>query len=199
MTGIDAIREELNSQARFAGKSAEYIKRYFHEVPPTLSLNRVEFILNMCKDKTVLHLGCAGPLHGLICKVAKTAYGIDRADCEYDHIRMDLEKDPFPKIKDVDIVLCAEVLEHLSNPGMVLDKIRAAFACPMVVTVPNAFADAGSKWMTSGYENVNDEHVCYYSYRTCKTLLERHGWQIAKWYWADGKAHNSETIIFVVT
>ena len=34
-------------------------------------------------------------------------------------------KDPIPVYEDVQIVVCGEVMEHLCNPGMFLDELKA--------------------------------------------------------------------------
>jgi hypothetical protein len=194
---IDDLQKEMQAQPAIFQFKPEYARAYLHKIPQTETVNRVQFIIDRCAGKTVLHVGCAGPLHGLISKAAKKLYGIDRVYVEGENIyTMDVERDELPQLPDVDLVVCAEILEHLSNPGSFLDRIRL-MRVPMIVTVPNAFCDIGPRWLKDGYENVNAEHVCYYSYMTAKTLLERHGFEISEWYWAGKKPYTSESLVFV--
>ena len=39
---------------------AEYDAKMMHKVPDVPSVDRVQYILNQCRDKVVLHLGCVG-------------------------------------------------------------------------------------------------------------------------------------------
>src|SRR5574343_763015 len=69
--------------------------------------------------------------------------------------------------------ICGEVIEHLINPGQFLMQLHAA-KCPIIVTVPNAFGSAGMKCIrNTGYENVNKDHVAYYSYGTFRVLAQK--------------------------
>jgi len=108
---------------------------------------------------------------------------------------MDLDDfDEFPKF-DVDIIVCGEVFEHLANPGRVLKALRE-YQKPVVVTVPNAFSDSGHFSVSRGIENVNKDHVAYYSYWTLRELVTRYGFTIYDWYWYNGKPLTAEGLIF---
>jgi 2-polyprenyl-3-methyl-5-hydroxy-6-metoxy-1,4-benzoquinol methylase len=110
---------------------------------------------------------------------------------------VDLDAEP-DKVCDfagkVDVVLCGEILEHLSNPGRLLDAVRK-LAVPIIVTVPNAFSSVGMRWIAKAKENVNKEHVAWYSYHTLKTLLERHGYELAEFFWYKGKPLVAEGLV----
>ena len=99
------------------------------------------------------------------------------------------------------MIVCGEVLEHLSNPGHFLTALRATYPTVLVlITVPNAFATAGAAWLvTKGRENVNKEHVCYYSYTTLKELLRRARYAITEHAWYGGTPYVSEGLIVVAT
>jgi hypothetical protein len=66
-----------------------------------------------------------------------------------------------------------------------------------VITVPNAFAQAGRSHMLRGVENVNVDHVAWYSHRTLKTLLERVGYDIKEFHWYRGVPYLAEGLIVV--
>ena len=101
---------------------------------------RKDYILNRCRDKTVLHVGCVDEgnlaerlangnlFHKQIEQVARNVVGIDISregikilkDAGFTNlIEMDICRE-VPQGK-FDIVVVPEVLEHLSNPGLALD------------------------------------------------------------------------------
>jgi hypothetical protein len=51
--------------------------------------------------------------------------------------------------------------------------------------------------MEAGTENVNVDHVAWYSWRTLKTLLDRYGYPIREFYWYKGRPRFAEGIIVV--
>lgn len=188
-----------NIQVR-GGLSPEYCEKMVHEIPKAQCVDRAEFVLGRCKDKVVLHIGCIGPLHAELVRVAGKAYGIDRepADGCENFYQIDLDRaECLPELSDLDLVLCGEMLEHLSNPGHFLDLVKA-YGCDIIITVPNAFSAVGFSWANRGTEIVNREHVAWYSWHTLKTLVERHGYHIKEFYWYGGKPIVSEGLIVVM-
>jgi hypothetical protein len=103
----------------------------------------------------------------------------------------------FPRFDNVELIICGEVLEHLSNPGYFLMFMRKTYpTIPVIFTVPNAFNEAGFDWLLRrGRENVNADHVCYYSYATIKELLRRAGYTIRRFAWYRGKPYVAEGLI----
>jgi hypothetical protein len=89
------------------------------------------------------------------------------------------------------------VLEHLTNPGYFLQQLRVLGA-PIIITVPNAFSEAGRHWAAQARECVNVDHVAWYSWRTLKTLVERCGYEVREWYWYNGQPRFAEGLVFVV-
>lgn len=167
-----------------------------HDIPITESVNRVMYLVAKCKGKRVLHLGSTGPLHNILKKVVESIYGIDRVESsEVDEI-LDLEKGiEGIKKTDFDLVLCAEILEHLSCPGNLLASL-SSFGWPLIVTVPNAFSSIGNRFILKGKENVNLEHVAYYSYFTLKELTGRYGYKLKEFFWYNGQPLIAEGLIF---
>lgn len=155
-----------------------------HPVPAFRVVDREQFIVERCAEKSVLDIGASGLLHNNLVAVASHCRGLDR-NASYDIHPIDLDRlgDWLPVYDDVQIVVCGETLEHLSNPGRFLDALRLSYKCPAIFTVPNAFADVSRNSLERGIETVNEEHVAYYSWWTLTNLLKRHGFEIAEFYW----------------
>jgi len=52
--------------------------------------------------------------------------------------------------------------------------------------------------MRGGIENVNRDHVAYYSYWTLHELVTRYGFEITEWHWYNGRPLFAEGLIFWV-
>lgn len=183
---IDALRRQMQ---RISPHGAEYDERMNHPIPVRPVVNRADFILTRCKNKVVLNIGATQPLQGMIEKSAKKAYGLDidrnlSAACEnfiycdLDQIHQDWARLP----DDVNLVVAGEVIEHVTNPGLVVRRLKE-YGRPAIITVPNAFSQAGIAHVRSGVEHVNGDHVAWYSYNTLKVLLEKCGYDMQEWYW----------------
>lgn len=192
--------ENLRDQCAGLAHSPEYIAKQLHKVPDAPVVCRETFILEHCLGKVVLDIGASGAMHREIVKAAKKCYGIDREDgdgvvgfnCD------SVLEGKLPVFDGVELVVCGEVVEHLSNPGYFLDRLFNQYQVPVIITVPNAFSSAAASVLRSGTENVNNDHVAWYSYTTLKTLLTRVGYEI-KWHgWYKGKQRFSEGLIVVV-
>lgn len=214
---IDALRESLAGPAR-RERSPEYVARMLHEVPDAEVVDRAKFIVGRATGKVVLDIGASGPMHEAIVAVARRTFGIDRpaanqvssaAPCDQElesgtdvkfGIDLDWRDSHLPRLPDIELVVCGEVLEHLSNPGWLLDRIRLVYPkAPVIVTAPNAFAEIGRRHLERDEtENVNIDHVAYYSWRTLKTLVERAGYKVAEHYWYNGRPLFAEGLVFVL-
>src|SRR6266508_3217259 len=132
--GIQALR----------GLSPEYHDKMLHRVPDVPSVDRAAWLVDRLAAKTILHIGCVGPLHEALLKVCTRAYGIDQEYARYrDYFRLDVEtmRSPLPRCDGVEVVLLGEVLEHLVSPGALLQKVREGYpGCEVVITVPNCFS-----------------------------------------------------------
>lgn len=194
---IDALRESL-ARPTPKVRTPEYVAKMLHAVPDAPVVDRAAFIRERCQGKVVLDVGASGPMHDVIVKVASTTYGLDRRDGpDITGFDLDAILPELPCFKDVEIVVCGEVLEHLSNPGWLLARLHEQYRVPVIVTVPNAFTAAGRKHLENGIENVNKDHVAWYSYHTLKGLLERHGYTIAEFAWYNGQPFTAEGLIVV--
>ena len=183
-TTLDGLRRRLHDYAWYA---PEYVDKMMHKIPRAPIVDRVSWITEHAKGRTVLNVGCAsGALQSQLEAVATRVYGIDREDCPLPFfVKFDLEEcafRPLPPLAGIELVVVGELLEHLSNPGHFLDRLRA-YACDVLLTVPSAYGSGGIALIAKGIENVSRDHVAWYSYMTLTTLLRRHGYQLREWAW----------------
>jgi 2-polyprenyl-6-hydroxyphenyl methylase/3-demethylubiquinone-9 3-methyltransferase len=199
---IDALRESLAHPAHKV-QSPEYAAKMLHTVPQATVVDRIAFVLERCRGRRVLELGASGKLHDEIVKSAAELFGVDKSPRDTSIEAFDLDvigecQDMIPGPDGIDVVVCGEVLEHLSNPGWTLSRLRNQWpGAELIVTVPNAFSAVAVHHMERGVENVNRDHVAWYSTRTLQTLLERHGFTITEWHWYNGEPLAAEGLIAV--
>ncbi len=204
------------------GHTPEYAAKMLHPLPNLNVLDRSAFILEAVKGKRVLEFGATGPMHDAVVKAAASVFGVDREDgdgvvgFDLDDVAMSwlpgggndatwVELDSVVREPTgwaagdkYDVVLCGEVIEHLSNPGHFLARLRRQYpGVPVLITVPNAFTSRGRGHLDAGLENVNIDHVAWYSPRTLRTLLERAGYGITNFAWYGGKPPHSEGLIVI--
>ena len=185
----------------------EYEKKQIHPVPEMEVVeDRAKWLVEYVRDKVIVDIGCAsGPLHRRLEESAARCFGIDREQCDgslnavYDlDITPNAEPIPWGQMP-IEAIVCGEVIEHLGNPLQALTRLREHWPnTNLVVTVPNAFsASARSFLVGKSIENVNADHLAWYSWWTAAHLLTRAGWVVkdAKWY--HGKPMTAEGLIFV--
>lgn len=192
---LDDLRSQLGGAPK---QSPEYIAKMLHALPAAKQVDREAFILKHCTGKRVLEFGASGPLHEQIVNVAAWCWGFDRADA--DRVEGfdldDVSQTGLPHVASADIIVCGEVLEHLGNPLWFLTRLHRQFAgVPVIITVPNAFSIVQQRWIAKGLENVNADHVCWYSPKTLSVLLERAGYQVGALYYYNGSDATAEGLI----
>ena len=183
------------------------------------SVQRVDLIKRLCAGKRVLHLGCtnypytqdaidAGMLlHFDLEKIASKLCGIDadhegieilKAHGSTNLVQGDLEAlDECAVTGPFDVILAGEVIEHVNNPGLFLNGLKAFMNddTELVVTTVNAycamrFFHYGARGRGGKAEPTHPDHVAHYSYSTLKLLLERHGFDVEHFYFYDlGNEH----------
>jgi glycosyltransferase involved in cell wall biosynthesis/SAM-dependent methyltransferase len=79
----------------------------------------------------------------------------------------------------LDAVVCREVLEHIDEPGEVLDEIRRVLSPEgkLCVTVPSAHTERWFQWVDSRWLDMAG-HVHVFRRSEMCALLERHGFRI---------------------
>lgn len=166
---------------------------------------RVPFILDHCRGKRVLHIGCADApytaqrlrddtlLHVAMGRVASELHGIDLSE---ESVRL-LRAHGIPNVTVVDaedrstmerlgqmnfeLVVAAEVLEHLSNPGLFLDSLLPVMkeTTGLLITTVNATCAYRTVFTAlTGRERNHPEHVAYFSPSTISRLLHLHGYSV---------------------
>lgn len=214
---LDALRSQLGAPPKTAATDA-YAAKQLHEVPEADVVDRVVFLLQKVAGKQVLEFGASGPMHDGIVKAAASVVGVDRErgpgvkafDLDaivpygsqvgpplpgqvWNTTLMQFDPAPF------DVIICGELLEHLSNPGWFLTRVKRQYpGVPLVITVPNAHSAASHRSIARGIENVNRDHCAYYSWHTLKVLVERHGFTIREFAWYHGEPRTAEGLIMVV-
>lgn len=194
-----ATIDDLRSQLGGTSLTPEYREKMMHPIPKTTEVNREDFILGNCKGKRVLSFGASGPLHEKMLETASEVYGVDRVAAAH-VVGFDLDdvtKTGLP-LANPQIVVCGEVLEHLGNPLHFLKRLRTQYAgIPTIITVPNAFAEGGRTWIKKGLENVNGDHVAWYSPKTMSVLLQRAGFEVGDIFWYGGSGPTAEGFVVV--
>lgn len=196
---IDDLRSQLGKPTKAVDPA--YAAKMLHPFPSGAIVNREAFILERATGKRVLEFGASGDLHAKLTEVAKVS-GVDRHDApgvtgfDLDDICWSVL--PYGETP-VDLIVCGETLEHLANPGYFLQRVKQQWpGVPMIVTVPNALSSIAQKHLAQGLENVNIDHVAWYSPRTLKTLLERVGFSITAFAYYNGDGPKAEGLIAVV-
>jgi Methyltransferase domain len=163
--------------------------------------NREDFILNFCKNKNVLHIGFTdypytkekwqhnNLLHAKIKKVAKFTFGIDNNQSSIDEY-INLSGDTQVKYTDItneypsdvlannyDVIVFAEVLEHLQNPAKAIAVMAKTFRSntKILVTVPNYTSLDSISASLNKTESIHRHHYWYFSPYTLNKLFENHG------------------------
>lgn len=161
-------------------------------------VRRIPEILERCRGKRVLHLGCTDSpltslrgdqlLHVQLSRVTaeENLWGLDQ-DAEglailrtlgfrnlvEENAESDLES---LRRRNFEIVLAGEILEHLDNPGNFLAQMRSILTpgAELLLTTVNATSVKGFVHSLLRREKVHPDHNYYFSYRTVQQLLEKH-------------------------
>jgi len=170
--------------------------------------DRKESVVNYCKGKVVLDLGCTQHrmmgkevkekdwLHFRIKKVAKKVIGIDYLKEEIKRLNSigyniiygnveNIDKIKLP-INNFDVIVCGELIEQLLNPGLFLKNLKKIMnnRTLLIITTPNVYSRQRIKLMfDKKYEKkwLNKEHKAWYSFETLKQLLKSRDYQEVSW------------------
>lgn len=193
---IEDLRAHLGTGKTPAQRQA-YAAKMLHPVPAAEVVDREGLLVDLCRGKRVLEFGASGPLTSRIRAVASGYLGVDRQDGD-GVVGFDLDavtRADLP-VFEADVIVCGELLEHLSNPGHFLDRLSRQYrGVPVALSVPNAFSAAAASHIVKGVENVNPDHVAWFSYKTLTTLLGRHGYRLASFCWYGGRPGTAEGIV----
>ncbi len=163
---------------------------------------RDPWIIAMCKGKKVLHLGCTDwplteqriktnrLLHKLLVESSECVVGIDTDSQGIEALRHHMPAQEFyvascealdqteTLLQPWDIILAADVLEHVSNVGMTLSAASRLMSpeTRLLITLPSAFsAKRFALAAFLGMEHVHPDHCYYFSPSTMLQCLARAG------------------------
>jgi len=163
-------------------------------------LGRQDIILERCRGKRVLHLGCVDAgymhdrfsrgilMHQRLAKVTSDLYGVDVDEPGIsflsDHGFTQLivgdvcRLDQIPEIRRTvfDVIVAGEVVEHLQNPGMFFESVKTIMQpnrTELIVTVPNAFRFTTLQYLLKGIEYIHPDHNYWFSYQTISNLFTK--------------------------
>jgi 2-polyprenyl-3-methyl-5-hydroxy-6-metoxy-1,4-benzoquinol methylase len=167
--------------------------------------SRDKTILRLAENQKVLHLGCVGfadmqtsdrvrlakeSLHYSLSNIAYTT-GVDYSRDAIDFFRSNGVFDNViygnaEKLEEVnigtkfDIVIAGDIIEHLSNPGLMLDGIKrfAQSDTSIIITTPHAFGLISFFRYCLGRFVEGKEHVMSFNVQNISNLLVRHGYKV---------------------
>lgn len=164
---------------------------------------RLEILENFAVGKKVAHIGFTDHmplikskiengtwLHNRLIEVAKKCIGIDIDSEAVEYIKnnfaideiyaLDVTKsDQIPvsvKSESWDLLILGEVLEHINNPVLFLEKIRQNLmntSTELIITVPNAWELTNIIWLKKNTEFINSDHRFWFTpYTLAKVASE---------------------------
>lgn len=168
-------------------------------------VSRDDAILALASGHSVLHIGCVGftdlaaeervrlaprTLHWKLSRVAATI-GVDYSRSVIDDYRRlgifdnvvwgDAQQlDDVPLDTTFEIVVAADIIEHLSCPGAMLDGLKrfCTSATQVIITTPHAFSLLNYLRFLLGRFKEGNEHVMTFNIFNMRNLLTRHGYEI---------------------
>jgi 2-polyprenyl-3-methyl-5-hydroxy-6-metoxy-1,4-benzoquinol methylase len=168
--------------------------------------DKADVVLSLCAGQSVLDVGCINHsaanalslgsswLHRRIRDVAESVTGLDLLATDaaalneqgYDIVVADAQD--FDLGRTFDVVVGADVIEHLTNPGGFLRSARRHMGPDslLVLTTPNPFAFGQvMQVLLRGRVVVNGEHTMWLDPAVAFELLEREGLEITDIHWID--------------
>lgn len=183
------------------------------------NIPRLDFIQEIVKNKTVLHIGCADHLplieekiknniwlHALLLDKAKFCVGIDNNKSAVDFINnklkinnvflLDVIKDELPKVITENYwnyIVLGEILEHIDNPVQFLSNLRSKFrdnAEFLIITVPNAFELTNFLFAFKNIEFINTDHRYWFTPFTISKIATISGFNVDNFFFSQTYPHN---------
>jgi predicted TPR repeat methyltransferase len=167
--------------------------------------DKVEELVRLCRGRRVLHLGCVGEteadtqtrvamarhlLHWQLTQVANVV-GVDYAEdvvLEYRRLGVfdNIVVGNVESLAEVDIhgtfdvVVAGDIIEHLSNPGLMLDGIQRFCRSDtnLIINTPHTHSLPGYLRFLLGRYREGEDHVMGFNAMMLTTLLRRHGFEV---------------------
>ncbi|MEM3088919.1 MAG: class I SAM-dependent methyltransferase [Candidatus Bathyarchaeia archaeon] len=162
---------------------------------------RTEQIIKYVKGPCVLDVGCTGHIvepnspywvHGQLCKYFPNVVGIDISADNIEHLKSwgyenvhVASAEKFTLNQKFDTIVAGELIEHLSNPGLFLERAREHLAPDgrIVITTPYPFSLLYSLYAFFKFPRTcqNLEHTCWFCPQTIREITSRLGLRVVHW------------------
>lgn len=144
-------------------------------------MGRIELILNECRNKKVLDVGCGGMggrLHASIKSVAEEVVGIEKDEDLAKRVGGETvvaDAMDFDLNEKFDVIVAGELIEHLDNPAGFLKSVKKHLRPNgrLILTTPNL-----QSLYNILYLPYNEQHVIGFNRSVLKNLLIAHGFDI---------------------
>lgn len=170
------------------------------KLPVGRPVDRLAYISNLCKNQSVLDIGCFDEtalskretehwLHGRIAQQARHVIGLDsshlipakglRTGETSTIFRGDgVELTPDIIKNNFDIIVAGEFIEHIENPLYFFKNIKNFFpGRTLVISTPNGACFANTLLGTIGREVQHPDHLHNFTFKILNTLCMRAGFQ----------------------
>lgn len=196
---FNVVRTVINYKLSISGvKKVQTYAEFFNSYPfRQHRYSSHDLIIQLVgKDKAVLDLGCgAGNLSRKLKANQNFVVGVDikknlssQENCD-EFIQEDLDKkDRFDKIdlSRFDLILCADVIEHLKNPDELLNNIREKMKlkAKVILSVPNVanivvrFSLLFGRFSYSDAGILDKGHLRFFTHSAIKDLIKEAGFKI---------------------
>jgi 2-polyprenyl-3-methyl-5-hydroxy-6-metoxy-1,4-benzoquinol methylase len=166
--------------------------------------DRIAYLKKLVRGVAVLDIGCTGrkgsgrlpdhtgTLHHAISPVCASLTGVDIDAAGVEAMRaagyhVVLGDAASVRLNQAfDVIIAAEVIEHLSNPGLVLANLKAHLkeSGTLVLTTCNPFYyRQQSRILRRGAIQVNASHTCWFDPLTLAQMLRGSGFAVVKGAW----------------
>jgi SAM-dependent methyltransferase len=172
-----------------------------HPLPKEGPFDRHRALIEAACARSVLHLGFVDEqaerkleegvwLHARLAEVAQSLVGVDSSSegvewaraRGYEAYVVDVQSQESivaAGLKPAEVLIAAELIEHLDAPGPFLRAVRPLVAegGVLVLTTPNAYRLVNVLAPLTGSEIVHADHTAWHSPQTLRTLLRQCGWE----------------------
>ncbi len=169
--------------------------------------DRNQFLVDSCKDKNVLHLGCADAihykdneiigryLHLRLMEQSNLLYGVDLSQEVLDYLKEkynvanlyvdNVENLTFDSNKvNFDVIIAGELIEHLYNPGLFLQSVKKYMNknTKLIITTPNLLSLKLFLHNLKSNQRIHPDHTLGFTFSLIKTLFNRFDLTVSNWY-----------------
>lgn len=176
-----------------------------HRLPRARLVDRATYLCERSRGRRVIHVGFADVgfhdantraeqwLHDRLGRDAKELVGLDVDPAAVDAARergweayavdcTDAEAVAALGVEPAEVVIAGEVIEHLPDPGDLLEALHGLVAPGgrLIVTTPNAAGWLNPMAALAGFEVNHPDHLVMFTWRPLSTLLARCGWDVVE-------------------